>query len=267
MRSRELRGIVLFVVAAVLAGASAYLYVGPYRWIAELQQAVFGAYYVQLTFVVTLIACAAPLVLARLVLERQQIGGSPEPELSARPPWMEHTIAALTASPRAAQAMLFGVGLAGLGLFLAARDLGSGPLTTLDVAVLERGEETRSRHVDLVGGVLLADRSAAFRDGPALRTYVPYASHDGASVAFVEIDQHERDAILEGPLRGLLERDGLPGPVRVDFEERAEIAPTHWVLRYGSDPERGWFALWAAGAGLVLLAIGSAVVVVTRPRP
>lgn len=256
----------MFVVAAALAGASAYLYVGPYRWIAELQLAVAGAYHVQLTFLVTLIACSAPLVLARRVLERQQIGGSPEPELSERPPWMDHTMAALAASPRAAQAMLFGVALAGMGLFLGARDLGSGPLTTLDVAVLEHGEGPPSRHVDLVGGALLADRSAAFRDGVALRTYVPYASHDGAAVAFVEIDEHERDAILDGPLRGLLERDGLPGPVRVDFEGRDEIADPHWVLRYGNDPERGWFALWMAAAGLVFLAIGTAVVVGTRPR-
>jgi hypothetical protein len=264
MQPHPVRNVLAFVGLGI-AALSAYFYEGPYRWFAELQMATWGSYDVKLTFLLAVLVCAGPLTIAHWAMTRSEIGGGASSS-AASPQW-EQLVTAFRVSPRAARVMLIGAVLIAVGGYIGGRALLAGSLGPVDVTRLEAGEDPPTHFAELHGGSLRFEASAGFREGVASSEYVPYvSSEDVPAAVFVNLSADAAPPAEGETLRGTLEWNALPGPVRAVYDERGEIAASHWVLRFRHDPRNDRdVPLGMAGFGLVMVLAGG--LVVWRGRP
>jgi len=140
------------LVALGISAWSAFTYTGPYRWLAELQLALVGAYLVVVTSVVTMLILTVLLLgAARLAL---QLGWIAAPD-AARAQTAEASAADWSARVARVQSELTVLGIGLVLLFLGGRDLLAAEWgqrrQSLDASQLEHGTEPPSTWLEIVG--------------------------------------------------------------------------------------------------------------------
>jgi hypothetical protein len=250
-----------FVIAGAalaITAVSAWFYVGPYAWLAELQLAVLGAYSAEATFLVVWIALMAPpIVLAGRWFAKQPrapIDHAKEQDRIAR----EEELVGRFQQP--VTITTIGIGLLVFAAVIGSGGRGAGEPIPFSVADLERGAEPSSLYVDLSGGTALTDNVV---EAELSSYYVPLTS---AGRVPVTVFVRTLDPDAAASYRGVLERDALPGHVRTEFERAGLVGDHHWMLREGHDPARDQTAsAWLAAAGLALT-VGGAAFIALRTR-
>ncbi|MDP2309598.1 MAG: hypothetical protein Q8P18_26495 [Pseudomonadota bacterium] len=238
------------VVSAGLAGWLAFHYVGPYKWAAEAQGAVFHTHWVQLSFLCAWVTVGAPFYLVARWADNRLGPADPGKELR----W-EQLEALGDGWP--GKMLLVGLTIAAVTGWLGYRDAGAGPLTTVELARLEAGDAPPSLYVDLVGAYAVEEATIRFKERSSETRYVPLVAGDKIPVVFAKLGKNET---VGDPVRGQLEEDGLPGEVRTAYESAGYVGPRHFVLSVGRDPaESATFAKWGVLVGLALAGVGFGV--------
>lgn len=259
--------VVLAALSLITLGAYWwYTYSGLYRWLAELQIQLIGAYYPTYTGIFTIVLLFLPFV-GLTVLVHKAFGFEPLDSVESAPPgqadaWLRQNSLSLGL-------FVMGVVFVGIGLYNLVAGWTAGKRTPVALAELEAGALPPTRWV-LLDGTLVHDRALmqgeqhGGRDekGRPLGTYfIPVVAHGrdpAQATVFLKIHTRRLDE-LKMPLEGTLVPSGLPGPIRVAFEERGP-RPTvpHYVLHFMLLPSEnintGWL-IGGIGAGLVLLAV------------
>jgi hypothetical protein len=262
-----------------LGGYWWWSYTGLYRWLAEVEIGWFDAYFPVYTGMVELALCmllgAVPVGLLLFVMVRLQVFPvdpvSP-PEVAAQD---ARTLSWLDTHRWRVFGLAGGVVMLICGALLTWSGLTAGALTRPDLAALEAGAAPPSRYVE-VQGRLLWERSLAHGPRGAVQplNYVPLVSQGwqaGRPVAlYVRVNQPQGPQLAGGPLEGTLSEDGLPGPVRTQFEEQGP-RPTvpHYLLEVGNRPTRNvdnGLGLLGVGGGLIALTAIAWVVIWLRQR-
>jgi hypothetical protein len=231
-------GIVTFLAAL----GSWHAYAPPYRWIASLQQAIFGVDLVQISIFVTWALLYLPCHFVIEFVERRR-GLSRDPVTWTR----LVAFAEFLFEQRPGQVMLVGIIVAAMGGWFWTRNATTGPLTELSIEAAAAGQELPSRFIRLTGGKVLTDSELSFTRNRSVERYYPVVPKDrplGPVRAFVRLDTLPFTGEAPTELVGTVEPDGLPGPLRAHIEERGLLAPKSFVLLHGRQPgsESDFFA-------------------------
>jgi hypothetical protein len=240
---------------------------------------VLGRYFAEVTAVVLGLALFAAYVTAGALIRRLRPGtlewlsrpaadlsrsqargrgAHTEPSKGARVPWAPLLLAAV---------------FLGWAAYFAIEGWTAGPLTAVRPDQVASGQALPSRWVE-VSGQLLLDAHVAFgKSGTSPDLFVPLVSpqwQPGEPVAlYVKTTEHRvGDIEASGKATGIVAWGGLPGPVKVAFEE-AGLAPAdrYRVLDAQTDPARERVkAAFGATVGGVALIIACVVWAVRRRR-
>lgn len=242
------------VAAAVaLAGTllSMWALIGPYRWIVQLQVALFGGYRVTPTVLLTfLLLWLPPVLIMRVFLRRRARTARDIPAHFSSPEtrilsasvakcasWLYRRV--LCTFP--GHMVLVGAGLVGTSLFLHQRVASMGHLCEIDVGQLETGMEPDSSWL-AVSGLPLLDAAVGIHEHTTF-FYFPIVSQEIPSNGVaVYAKLHERE-MLQGLLErtrrweGVVETKAVPALVRLQHE-KIGLYPAHnyRVLRIGRTP-------------------------------
>jgi hypothetical protein len=262
-RSLQLASLSVLLLGLGLSSYWAFTYSGPYRWLAELQLRWFGAYSEQATFLLLLVGFGLPTL--RVVRGLGRAGLLP--------------IDSPTQQARAMSQMRF---------FLALRPwllLGGAGVAFVFAGLRDGREASAGKQFELVtcaqleaGGdppgnwFMLADNPLWDLKVEAGQNYgdwlfVPLVSPQWSAArpvgAVLKIDRNGKGA-LDGPLFvGARARTGLPGMVRVRFEEAGLRVERALVLELGANPaHKAKYArifVWLGPVLAVVGAIGGAI--------
>jgi hypothetical protein len=262
-----------------LGGYWWWSYTGLYRWVAEVEIAWFGAYFPVYTGMGELAICllpgAAPVALVQLTLVKLEVfpvDPVNPPDIAAQD---DRTLYWLNTHRWRVFGLAGGIVALIGGALLTWSGLSAGPLTTPDLAALEGGAAPPSRYVQVQGRLL---RERAMEQGPRgdvkPLSYVPLVSQGwqvGGPVAiYVRVNDPQDPQLAGGSLEGTLSQDGLPGPVRAEFEQQGP-RPTvpHYLLEVGNSPSRKvdtGLGLLGMGGGLLALTLIAWIVIWLRER-
>ncbi|MCI0377727.1 MAG: hypothetical protein L0215_08985 [Gemmataceae bacterium] len=249
-----------------------YSYSGVYRWLAELQIGIFGAYFAGYTGIFTLLIVCIPLIpvvfaFRKMTVSAQATESAQEDDVPPPPPapgkmenWFQNN---------AMSCALFALGI----VFVAISGhqlvgaLTAGERTPFNCSDLEAGVVPPSRWLVLEGRTDLHARQSIIqtdryggndeRGRPKGTYFFPMVSEKwqpGQNVTvFVQCKNADLDT-LRPPFEGTLHKNGLPGPIRTGFEEHGPMpASPHYVLEFKKLPadsaRLSWTMLWL-GAGL-----------------
>jgi hypothetical protein len=251
-------------IAAAATIYSAFTYQGPYRWLAELQLAVFGGYLVQITFLLTLILCGAVAIgIVQLARRGRLVASASEAQVAAE----KSTAERLNQRMRVAQGPLMVIVVGGVFAFVGARDLWLADrgrtLQHLDAAQLERGEQPAGTWLEL-RGVLVSDGAVSARTNGHESVYVPLVSEawqSGTRVGALLKVPADKDPGA-GPYRGGVDPEGVPGMVRAVYEKAGVDTSQALVLEWRKRPaEAETRAKWFFGIGSIFAAVGGVLLV------
>lgn len=234
-----------------IAGALGWYHVGPYRWLADGQLRLMGAYYPFLTWLVVGLVIGVPLgALTSALAIRANLRDGYD-EILLRHGWILMS--------RAGQLLLVGLGIGIAGVVIGVRARAVGELVPLSIAALERGEPPAGTWVVLTDGQ--PDPSRAIEVDH--RSYVPVFATRDVPMVFLELPSSGASIVD----RGLLVEDGLPNLARIAFEDALLIAEHHFVIEAGGSPgtdaEAGTVL---AILGLVLFGVGGTIRLVSKHR-
>lgn len=240
-------------VAALFAGfATLYFiahYSGPYAMVANAQLEWFGTNIVNISFWVTFLLLLLPQSLAVWLAEKRL--GTKETWFT--PVWnnLDRIFDYLPG-----KLILVGGTTAVMGVYIGAEDLARGELTHLSVAALERGTPPASGFVDLVDGTVVSDANIQMRDNRSTYHYYPVVVEPpGPPMLYVRARGNDA-ASMHQPIRGRLDRNGIPGEVESQLKNAGMIGETYWLLLEGTKPELALCAwLVVGGIAAVLIAI------------
>lgn len=254
------------VVALVISmGVTFYLmfnYLGPYKWIAELQLRWMGSYSEKLTLILTGLPIWGLVLLVTWPVRRVFSAGGTAPRRE-----MELSSAMIV--------LVVGLGFAFFGMRKMHAAEAAGSLTPITVQSLEGGQAPPSAWVRATGVPI--DRAAmGFGKGGSKDEFVPViSSPEGelpASGVRLFLKVGSRSAYRSGPApaeyQGMLERAGLPGPVRVSMERNGLLkGGDYYVLELGQTPAgKARNARVLVWVGLCVSALGVAIGIVARFR-
>jgi hypothetical protein len=230
----------LAVVLMAVAGYCWWTYSGPYRWAAELQMKLFGSYFPMIS---ALIVVVVPLLVIRLALYRTL---APHPSDAA---------SAGKVHPLALG--LGGLVLAGMG-GIAWWDGSRMTLAPTTALAMEGGEAPPSRWLRIEGEPQ-EDWAVTYGEKHRQDAFVPFVSPGWTPerpVAVV-VKVGRGRSLGNGPVQGVVSRAGLPGPVRVVFEEGGlPLDRRHLVIELGGDPDKEKvFGAIFGGIGALLVVI------------
>jgi hypothetical protein len=251
-----------------LAGYFWLTYSGPYRWLAEWQMGVFGAYYAFYTWLGTMLLLFLPTLLAFQVPRKLGVVSSvvttPE-EVQAH----NHERAARWNQRRQPFVVLV---LGGTFLFLGGRDYIKAQrgreLQHLSAAALEAGKKPSSTWLEVADGALVWDASIEWTDDKSKVTYVPMLSSawsEGGPIGVLlklnggELKKAQGDVHA---FKGESDDLGLPGPVRAAYADAGLSVANALVLHVGQTPSEDeasgrifallGLAIFAVGLGLAV---------------
>lgn len=221
-----------FVALLISMGLAFYLmyhYIGPYRWIAELQLRWIGSYSEKLTLIFTVLPIWVVILAVTWPLRRGFVGR----RMAPRPQTFASVIV-----------IIIGLGFVFLGLRKVQSAQSSGKLAFFQRESLEGGQAPPSSWVH-IRGVPLVRASAEFGRGSSKDEFVPVVSsvRGGLPVPgvrlFLKFGRQAGYTIDPGPAEyeGTLEAADLPGPVRVAMERNGLLkSADYYVLEVGQTP-------------------------------
>jgi len=237
-------------LSAAVAGYFGWTYSGPFLWFSELQRGWLGTHWVIGSFVLTWIAAGLPLFGIAALIERKlppDNGFSDHFEV-----WFD-----FISGGWHGKAMLGGLAITGVSAWFVWTEGSAGPLTTVSLSHLEAGKPPPSRHVDLVDATPLPEEAILYQGKNYDTLYTPLQTLAGQIPVVFARSNPEKP--LTFPLRGQLDEDGLPGVVRVRYEQAGRVGPHHYTLYVGRDPSKeARFGLWGLGVGVLLMGGGFA---------
>jgi hypothetical protein len=234
------------LMSAALAGWVSFHYWGPYKWAAQVQTAIAGTHWVQLSFLITWVIVGLPFFLVALVLDKRL------PRDEALEQRLAHLDALLDGF--SGKLLLGGVTIAATGGWLGLRDATAGPLTTVSLRSLEAGEPPPSLYVDLTDATPVPQGMITLKGDSYDTRFVPLVAGEGKPVVFAKLGP---EAQVKVPCRGQLEEDGLPGEVRTEYEKAGVIGPKHYTLYVDRNPaEEARFGGGMAALGVVVAGVG-----------
>ncbi len=235
------------LISAALAGGFALTYSGPYQWASEAQRAVFSTHWIQVSFLAAWVVVGRPMYGLAMALDRRL---GPEPASDAR---FEALFDFMTGGTHGTL-FLGGLATTAVAGWLSWQDANAGPLTMLDLAVLEAGGEPPSHYVDLTGFTPQMDAAVLYQGKNYDRTFVPLHAGNGPAVVFAKVPEND---VITDPLRGQLEEAGLPGEVRTHFENAGLIGDHHYTLYVNRDPaEAAQFGVYLLIGGIAAMIAG-----------
>jgi hypothetical protein len=241
------------LLGGVVAGVCLFAYAPPYSWAADVSLSLFGTNVVAISFLLTFVVTSTPFALLARVIEPRV---DPTGALALKWDRFDRFL-----DTGAGKLLMIGLTIVGVSGYLGARDAARGPLASVDVRALERGEGPAHAYADLEHATLVDEGQIEFRDGSSSSFFVPIVSSGARSSAAVFA--HYRAGIdRAAPLRGTLDQDDLPGEIRSSYEQAHVIDAPHWVLDVGADPaDRMSVSMWMGGIGfaLALAAMGWAI--------
>jgi hypothetical protein len=216
-----------WLVAAALAGWGWWAYQGPYRWVAELQIRLFDAYYLQITFLLSMLVVGLPGVWMIGWLERRR-GGVEAPAAAAwdvSPYWI----------------LLLPLGSVAVGAYQYTQ-VSRMRLHSTTASELQWGRVPSARWISIEGRPLVEAAICTTERRYSRDCYVPLVSPEWTPVVPIAAFIHLRgapDHLSDGPFQGTTSYRRLPGAVRVAYEESALGAPhrSYVVLDLGAGPK------------------------------
>jgi LPXTG-motif cell wall-anchored protein len=258
------------IASAVVAGFFSLTYSGPYRWLAEAEMSVFGAYYPSYTWMATMLLLALASYVAFQVARKSGVvaGAEITPEES------KARAAEMGARFHSYRLVLVVLVVGGTLVFLGGRDWIRAQrgrvLENVAVDALEAGKRPASSWVEIADGTVSWDLAVQWQEGHSSAvTYVPLLSRvwtEGKPVGAVLVLGASDLKLAHGDapsFMGAVDELGLPGAVRAAYEEKGFALGDALVLRVQRDgPAKGeqsgrTFAL--IGLATLLVGIGLAV--------
>jgi hypothetical protein len=237
---RERKRTTVFAVFVVVASATATLYFaftdsGPYRWLEEAQLRWFAAHVPEVTAAATLLAIAAPPLLASYIATRfvgERIDAVDEQAVAD---------SFMRASHRLELLLVVGGFIFG-GAYLYWSGERDSPLTRVSAGQLESSRPPASDYLE-IEGIPLGDVAIRLDTDPDHRTYVPLVStrsrEPHRAAVFLDLSSADFAQLASGeitsPYRGVAKRH-LPGAIRDHFERQNVTPPDPLVLSYGKVP-------------------------------
>ncbi|MDY7107288.1 MAG: hypothetical protein SYC29_01500 [Planctomycetota bacterium] len=245
--------------AVILMG---WLYVGPYRWLAEWQLEHRGKYDTFFTGLIVAVLLFLPVAGVIWIVQRWRTGGaapsragrgdrSERAPASRRSRWANEVEDSV--SPRGGVLRWLSwtaIFLGAVFIIIAAyMHIRAGAMTQqehLSISALEAGTKPSSNWVSVSGIALTDAASDVVRDNTPSIRYVPIVSDPAAArggvAAYIRVLERRMGLIETGAVAehdGVLDELELPGPVRVDFERRGfGPAPKYFVIGFQQDPRR-----------------------------
>ena len=222
---------------------------GLWRWLAELQVGLFGAYSLNMTMVALLVVVIVPAALLR-----RWFGGPTPP--AGRP---------LTAMPRARPRTLALIGVGLLVVAVGAGGLGyrkSQERVEFERLDLSHYQPPASTHVELTGLAhpgMSVTRPHSTNGSSIKSTYLPVTGRDWRRdqpiTHFLKpAEPIGGDAPIEISLRGVLVRDDLPGIVAAEYEKHGlTLASPLYILDTKADADYAAYGIVAMGAVVAAL--------------
>ncbi len=245
---KETYGIGIFL-AAIAAGVLLVAYAGPYRLVADAQTALFSTNIVALSYFLTMLVIAAP-IMGLLYAAEKRFGTR---ETWFTPIW-SNLDKVFDLWP--GKLVLVGLTLVVMGGYFYVKDLGAGPLVPLSVRDLETGRPPPGSYVDLSDGTLLENTSITFRENSSTHRYIPVVDHATQPVLFLRVSERQSARDLRGKITGILEPNGMEGELQSQLQSAHAIGEKYYVLGVGREPNTavgGWMSL--VGAGLTLIGL------------
>ena len=161
---------------------------------------------------------------------------------------------------------LLGLIVFGFGAFMYWRGAAAGPLTAMKAKDLEEGKKPASSYLK-VEGVPVWKETIAFKR-TVVEAYVPVVSRDwkqDAVAVYVQVSEDDlsrpTEQVEEKTFTGMTAVGGLPGPVRVSFEQsKFKPAAGYVVIETKEEPAKlKGFGKWPMIVGAALVVGGLAV--------
>lgn len=215
-----------WLFAVVVAGWGWWTYRGPYRWVAELQILLFDAYYLQVTFVFSMLLVGLPgaWAIGRWERARGTAEASPAGAWSLSPYWI----------------LLLPLGSLAVGAYQYAQ-VSRLRLQATTASELQWGHVPSSRWIAIEGRPL-PEAAICTNETYSQECYVPLVSPEWTPVVPIGAFIHLRgspESLKPGSFQGTASYTRLPGPVRVAYE-RSQLGPphpSHVVLDLGAGPQ------------------------------
>lgn len=263
---RALSALLLAAIALGLVGAvySMIFYVGPYRWLAELQLRWFDRYYASTTVAFTLLLCVVPPSVAlRLLVVNSALPAGSFAAMAAgvgRGPFRGRF------SRARRWVIVFGVGatlvvLSTRDLVVAARGK---QLLQVSAHQLERGAEPAGTWLEIQGNPLWDSAVLTEEDHKSLR-YVPVVSDDWRPGAKIGALLRITEGVLGAPLdpqrlSGTVDVTGVPGLVQSAYADQELDVADAVLIDAGESPEhKAGTARFLISLGAVLMLLGGVV--------
>ena len=246
----------LMIIAFGLYGW--YTFSGPYRWLADLQISLFGAYGVVITGILTCLIFLWPLALVGFRLEQRGLLTHEATGMDYDPKRHNVPIGLLTLSLMALAA----------GWFSNQR-IPRGEPVPITLEDIENGAVIPA-HVSLQGRALV-DSSLRLEGDGGNPTYAPLVVEgyeEGSSiVVYVESFPRDERDLTVARHKGVLIRNGLPGVVREGFKStNTPPAEPHFLFCYGSATSGLEFLPWVMFGAAGVLGLASIVFLLMSRR-
>lgn len=240
----------LMIIAFALYGW--YTFSGPYRWLADLQIGLFGAYGVIITGILTGLIFLWPLAFVGARLEQRGFLTHEATGMDYDPKRHDLPTGLLTLSLMALAA----------GWFSSQR-IPRGEPVPITLEEIGNGAVIPA-HVSLQGQALV-DASLRLEGDGGNPTYAPLVAegYEAGTPIVVFVESHSRDErkLAATTHKGVLIRNGLPGVIREGFKSTTNTPPAepHFLFCYGSATDGLEFLPWVLFGAAGVLGLASIV--------
>ena len=235
------------LLAAIGSGLLLAAYAGPYRFVADLQIAAFHTNIVVISYLVTLLMIAAPIIGLLHALERR---------FGTRETWFTPIWSSFDRvfDLPPGKLLLVGLTLLVMGGYFYVKDLGAGPRVPLSVHDLETGRPPAGSYVTLSDGTLMEETSITFRENSSTIRYIPVVDHAAEPMLFLRVSERQSPRNAQGKITGILELNGMEGELQSQLQSVHALGEKYYVLGVGREPDTavgGWMSLVGAGLSLI----------------
>lgn len=261
-------------IATAAAAYSAWVYVGPYRWVAEGEMAVFGAYEVKITFLVAmmLIYAALGLVGTQIAAFQSDVSGRTEAPVTD----LRDTAAYRFLLSGFGQFVLIAAGFVVVGAYQYITGVTIGAREQVALTSLEaQSIKPPTGRWWQIDGEPMPEEAQLWEENHSKNYYVPLVSKSwkpGTPVRVVLLVKgldFERLKKTRPAITGLIDPSGLSSQVIEHWQsDTAPVDSSTMLLAFNDSPEKriSMGKFFAAGGSVLLLLLGSWKLISNRHR-